>query len=403
MPNSFIGYAEALNLTLSNLHVLPSKSVALDQSLELTTADDLFAQVDAPSCDVSLKDGFAVCSQDIAQASPQQPVRLNVLDTSAAGVLTATRVSTGHTVRILSGAAIPQGADAVVANEFTTDRETWVEVTATAEPGRNILACASDVRAGERMVHSGERLTPGKIGLLAAAGHARVPVVPKPRVALIATGTEIVPPGQPLSQGKVYASNLMTLNAWCMKYGMLTELVFVEDHAPAIRHQLELAASRADAVITSGGAWTSRRDLMAKVLHDLGWQKIFHRVRMGPGKAVGLGLLNGKPVFILPGGPPSNLMAFLAIALPGLIKMAGQNHPPLPVIETVLTKEVTGQADWTQFLFGRLQPAGRMPGFCPEKPLSRLRSMAQADAVLTMAEGVSRIAQGTCLEVQLLN
>lgn len=403
MPNSFIGYAEALDLTLSSLHLLPSQMVALPQSLELTAAEDLLARVDAPSCDVSLKDGFAVCSADLARASSQGPVRLKVLDTTAAGIVKTTCVSPGHAVRILSGAAIPQGADAVVANEFTTDCETWVDVTATAGPGRNILACASDVKAGRCIVRRGERLTPGRIGLLTAAGHASVPVVPKPRVALIATGTEIVPPGRPLSQGQVYASNLMTLNAWCMKYGMQTELIFVEDDAAAIRHQLEPAAERADAVITSGGAWTSQRDLIATVLQDLGWQKIFHRVRMGPGKAVGLGLLTGKPVFILPGGPPSNLVAFLAIALPGLIKMAGQKHPPLPAFQTVLTREVTGQADWTQFLFGRLELSGRMPGFYPEKPRSRLRNMAEADAFLTIAEGVSRIAQGTCLEVQLLN
>ena len=399
MSNSFIGYAEALELTLDNLQALPCKTVPLAQSLGLVAAKDLFALVDAPSCDISLKDGFAVCSTDIAQASRQRPVRLNVLDTSAAGVVRTTRVSPGNAIRILSGAAIPRGADAVVANEFTTDGESRVEVTATAEPGRNILERASDVATGECIVHGGECLTPGRIGLLAAAGHARIPVVPKPRVVIIATGNEIVPPGQPLSQGQVYASNLMTINAWCMKHGMQTELVFAEDDAPTIRGQLELAAERADAVITSGGAWTSRRDLMATVLRDLGWQKIFHRVRMGPGKAVGLGLLTTKPVFILPGGPPSNLIAFLAIALPGLTKMAGRRQPALPTLQAVLTQEVTGQADWTQFLFGRLQPSGRMPGFCPEKPRSRLRNMAQAEALLAIAEGVSRIEQGTCLEI----
>jgi molybdopterin molybdotransferase len=403
MPNSFISYAEALDLTLSNLSTLPRKIVPLDQCLDHTAADDIFSLVDAPSTHVSLKDGFAVRSDDIAHASPDRPVRLNVLDTTAAGCANTSRVTAGHAVRIMSGATIPAGADAVVASEFTRDSETYVSVLGTAERGRNILARASDVESGDRIVERGERLTPGKIGLLAAAGYADVPVVPKPRVVLIATGTEIVPPGQPLSQGKVFASNVMTLNAWCIKFGMRTELVFVEDDASAIRDQLERAATQSDAVLTSGGAWTSRHDWISKVLQTLGCQKIFHHVRMGPGKAVGLGLMSSKPVFILPGGPPSNLLAFLKIALPGLAKMAGQKQPPLPSVETVLAKEVTGQSDWTQFLFGRLQPFDSTPEFLPEKHASRLRSMAQADAILTIAEGIARIAQGTCLRVQLLN
>ena len=150
-----------------------------------------------------------------------------------------------------------------------------------------------------------------------------VPVFRKPVVGIIGTGDEIVEPGNPLAEGKLYASNIITLAGWCNRYKMKTRMTIVKDDYDALFNALKILSEETDAVITSGGAWTGDHDMVAQVLEGLGWEEVFHRIRIGPGKAVGFGMLNKKPVFILPGGPPSNLMGFLQIALPGLLALSG--------------------------------------------------------------------------------
>ena len=142
---------------------------------------------------------------------------------------------------------------------------------------------------------------------------------------------------------------------------------------------------------------------MALILERLGWRQLFHRIRIGPGKAVGFGLLKGKPVFILPGGPPSNLMGFLQIALPGLLKLAGHRHTGLPTIAVKLEHDLTGRfTDWTQFIYGTLQKGDDLPLFRSLRGKSRLQSMAEAQAVAAIAEGKTMLAAGSIINAQLL-
>ncbi len=310
-----IGFAKALQLTLDAITPLEHGNSSLFNLINRVAASDLLALVNSPESDVSLKDGYAVCSADIAQACPERPVQLRVTGEISAGGHFEGRITRGTAVRIWSGAGIPEGADAVLAEEFARQKDDRVLVTAHAEPGRNILPKGTDNRIGQRLVSAGTLLSrPTQIGLLAAAGYSQVPVFRQPRVAVIATGDEVVAPGQELGKGKVFASNLVTVASWCSLQGFSTDVWVVKDEAEAIKDRLIEAVSSADAVLTSGGAWRGDHDLVAKLLDELGWNKIYHRVKMGPGKAVGFGLWQGKPVFCLPGGPPSNQMAFVQLA-----------------------------------------------------------------------------------------
>jgi molybdopterin molybdotransferase len=298
---------------------------------------------------------------------------------------------------------LPEGANAVLAEEFADAEQGAIVAHRHAEPGRNILPRGSDVAAGEIVAPRGSLVTPGLAGILAAAGHSHIPVVRRPEVAIIATGDEVVAPGRPLPEGKLYASNMTTLGGWCRRYGMHTVLTVVQDDFDAIHQTLAAQVERMDAIVTSGGAWTGDRDLVAKVLDRLGWRQVFHRIRIGPGKAVGFGLLKDKPLFILPGGPPSNLMGFLQIALPGLLTLAGQRRAGLPEINVRLASELTGRyADWTQFIFGSLEPNGDLPVFRSLKAKSRLRSMAEAQAVVAIPEGETVLPAGSVVAAQRL-
>ena len=397
-----LSFDNAFQQTLTHISPLDSEQVELVQATGRIAAADLLAQVNSPSVDVSLKDGYAIQSADIADAAPQNPVHLQLVGTVAAGGDWAGEVVSGTAVRILSGAPIPRGAQAVVASEFADDDGQRVTVVNSSEPGRNILPQGSDVALGQPLVSGGTVLRPTVVGFLAAAGHARLPVTRQPRVAIIATGDEVVAPGAPLKEGKLYASNLVNLAAWCARYGMTPTTAVVKDDEQSIRAKLQECIVAHDAIITSGGAWKGDRDLVVRLLDELGWQKIYHRVRIGPGKAVGFGLYEHKPVFCLPGGPPSNHMAFIQLALPGLQKLGGYRNPGLSALEARLAAPVKGQSSWTQFIHGQWADHGDGLSIQPVKFKSRLQMMAQTDGIIMIPEGTDHISAGTTVPVQVL-
>ncbi len=399
-----IGLHEALELTLDRVSSLGTEVIDLADAVDRVAASELFAKIDSPSVDASMKDGYAVISKDVAIASPLKPVRLKLVGCAAAGGRQDLRVEDGTTVQVLTGAKVPTGANAVVSSEFASPETEHVLFEIDAAPGRNILLRGSDVMSGKSLIKPGRRLTPGMVGLMAAAGHSRVEVFRSPSVAIIATGDEIVAPGQPLPEGKLYASNITALGAWCRRYKMDVRMAIVKDDPGEIFEILTAVLDDVDAIITSGGAWTSDRDMVAQILAQLGWEEIFHRIRIGPGKAVGFGLLLGKPVFVLPGGPPSNLMGFLQIAMPGLMRLAGHYQPGLPEIMVRLSADLRGShANWTQFIFGKIEMNHELPTFCSLRNESRLHAMAEADAIVTIPEGQTVLAAGSVVPAQLMS
>jgi len=403
MKHLSLGLSEALALTLQHIRPLGIEDVDLSESTDRIAAADLCALVDSPTIDSSLKDGYAVISREIAGASDEKPVRLRLSGHMEAGGKANLDLLSGTTIRVLTGARIPRGADAILSEEFAQPERDDILAMNSAGPGRNILSRGTDVKCRSCIVKKGQRLSPGIVGLVAAAGHSRVPVFKNPTVAIIGTGDEIVAPGEALSEGKLYASNILTSHAWCRRYKMKTAMAVVHDDIDTLTKTFTKLSAGADAIVTSGGAWTGDRDFVAQVFEGLGWKQYFHRIRIGPGKAVGFGMLREKPVFILPGGPSSNLMGFLQIALPGLLTLAGHTNPHLPVVNARLGDDLEGrQRDWTNFFFGRLEEGGEFPVFYPLRDSSRLRAIAEADAIAGIPEGHDPLAKGSVVPVQVL-
>ncbi|HUJ88845.1 MAG TPA: molybdopterin molybdotransferase MoeA [Syntrophorhabdales bacterium] len=403
MKDMSLGLKEALRMTLEVVRPLPAEDIALVDSIDRVAASDLYALVDSPSMDTSLKDGYAVLSDEIADATAENPVQLRLLGSMAAGGEEEIQIRPGTTVRVLSGARIPTGANAVVAEEFVKQTDNDVLIETFAEPGRNILLRGTDVAFHESILRSGQQISPVVAGLLAAAGHSVVSVFRNPIVGIIGTGDEIIEPGDLAAEGKLYASNIMTVAGWCKKHKMRPRMIIVKDDHHAILRALGILSDEADALITSGGAWTGDHDMVAQILAELGWKQVFHRIRMGPGKAVGFGMLDKKPVFVLPGGPPSNLIAFLQIALPGLLALSGHANPGLPRINARLAYDLRdGTSDWTDFFFGTLEFGDGLPVFYPMKKRSRLSSIAEAAAVASVPEGQNHLPKGSVTSVQLL-
>lgn len=398
-----ISFNDALARTVRNIFPLPYDTVNIAHLTGRVAAVDVVSLIDAPSADVSLKDGYAVRAADIEKASEEYPVVLALDGTVFAGSADTYAVKTGRAVKVMSGAVLPEGTDAVISREFASDDGFQVQIMNNARTGQNILKRGTDIRRGDLIIAKGTMLRPPHIGFIAAAGHSSVKVYAFPHVALIATGDEVLAIGEPFAEGKVFASNLVTCAAWCAHYGMKTDATIVGDNEEEISRVMLRSIDTANCLITSGGAWKSERDLTVRILDTLGWKKIYHRVRMGPGKAVGFGFLNAKPVFCLPGGPPSNQMAFLQLALPGLLSLSGHRDIGLPSVMAVMGETVRGQRDWTQFIYGTLEGGDNTLFFYPlNKTGSRLRMMARAQGIACIPEGEEYIGKGTVISVQML-
>jgi molybdopterin molybdotransferase len=393
-----IGFDQAWDLVRKRMPTLGQEKIHVSKLAGRICARDVIALIDYPSVDSSLKDGYAVVSEDVAFATSGSPVPLKLVGALGAGDTCNVTVSPGRAVKVLSGATIPEGADAVLAEEFAEVGPDGIKAMAHSEQGRNILTKASEIRAGEVLVRAAETLTPAKVGLIVAGGVEEAWVFRQPVVGLLATGSEVLLPGKQPETGKLFASNLALQEAWLRLWSMTTRIRQAGDSFEDLTFAVESILSECDVLLTSGGAWKGDRDLIVKVLDKLGWDLIFHRVRLGPGKAIAMGFLGGKPIFCLPGGPPSNEAAFLLIAFPALTQMAGYSGLPYRSLTGVLEKDVRGQKDWTQVIHCRAERLGSSICLTPLDGKKRLSSMAGADGLLVIPEGVDHIPAGAAVQ-----
>jgi molybdopterin molybdotransferase len=401
----YIGYREALDIISANMRPVGEDEVLLESAVRRVAAEELAALISYPSQDVSLKDGYAVKSADVSPAKMHKPVRLKVVGSVFAGKKYEGRVKNGLAVKICSGAPVPDGAEAVVSGEFCEEISTdEVDVKADAGPGRNILRAGGEVQAGDIIARKGEKLLPALLGLAAAAGIRKIRVYRRPRVALIGIGDEVVAPGERLLPGQLYASNLVTLEAWLALHSISSVNSVAADSEEAIQKEIHKHRKQVDAILTSGGAWGSERDLVVGTLEKMGWQELFHHVRLGPGKGIAFGLWENIPVFCLPGGPASNEMAFLQLALPGLLLMGGETRHPLQSVPARLAEDVKGRNKaWTEFkdAMVTLEENG-----CYTAALynnrSRLQAIAGASGLICVPEGRESLRRGEVVPVQIL-
>lgn len=402
----YLSFRQAIGIIEKNVRSVGEETLFLERCAGRVAASRLAAKISYPSVDVSLKDGFAVKSGDVAEAVWQKPARLKVAGTAFAGGAYIGQVKGGNAVKVCSGAPVPEGADAVVAGEFCEEKSPdEVLIFADAGPGRNIMRVGVEVKAGAVIAEQGERLSPGYLGLAAAAGIHEVKVYRRPRVALISIGDEVVAPGAKLHIGQLYASNLVTMEAWLASFGIPSVASIAADRESSIKQELQKHFNSVDAILTSGGAWGSERDLVLGALEKMGWRKLFHYVRMGPGKGIAFGLWENIPVFCLPGGPASNQMAFLQLALPALLLMGGETRHPLPTVPAKLTEDVQSRHQaWTEFKDAIVTlDAGGCYRVHLYKNRSRLQAIAGAGALLCIPEGQEYLNKGDVVPVQLLN
>ena len=396
----------SLNQAHQHIEKIPSLSptvVSLDRALGLVCAEDATARTNCPTVDSSLKDGFAVVSADIADASSSNPVALSITGAVTAGDdIDRVRVIPGTAVRIMTGASIPDGATSVLASEFAHLEGELVTIWADARPGRNILRRGSDIVKDQIVLNRGQVLGPAHLGFLAAAGLNEISCYPLPRVAVAATGSELVWPGEPVTPGKVAASNMVAAAAEMQTLGITASTVLLRDNLNHLQEQFRQLVQQVDVLITCGGVLDGDKDLTLRAMEQIGMEKIFHRVRIGPGKGACMGWVGNTLVFNLPGGPPSNHVALLLLALPGIRRLMGFIDPLPEKRKALVTEELTGQEDWTQLIYSGVKYKNGFLAAVPLRSEGRFEAMAMADGLIEIPEGCTVIREGDPAEVWIL-
>lgn len=345
-----VSVEEASRIILRQVSPLPGEEVALLQAAGRVLFENVRASRNVPPFANSAMDGYAVRWLDVARASATDPVTLSVLEDVPAGYVARRRVTKGNATRIMTGAPVPRGADAIVRVEYTEFIGDRVRISRVDGQGSHIRGIGEDIQKGRPILKKGRLLTSADIGLLASVGKSRVRVYRRPTVAIISTGDELLEVDDAPRPGKIVNSNSYTLSAAVQEIGALPHLLgIVRDK----RKSLASAFKRAfhyDVVITSGGVSVGDYDLVKGALLDVGVRMALWRVAQRPGHPFAFGRMGSKPVFGLPGNPVSSAVSFLLYARPALLKMMGYKSFFLPVIHATLEHEIKKTKGLKEFI-----------------------------------------------------
>lgn len=395
---------EALASVLAGLPRLGAEQAALTGACGRVLAEPIRAPRDVPSFRNSAMDGYAVRAQDVADATAAAPVVLRIIETIGAGAVPQRRVEPGTASRIMTGAVLPEGADAVVRVEDTHDAGVTVEVRAAVRAGNAVRLPGEDLGAGEEVLPAGRLLRPADVGLLASVGVAMVRVVRRPRVTILATGDELVDLGQPLRPGRIVNSNAYMLAAAVQEAGGVTTVLGIVPDQPQPLREAFAEACRADMVLSTGGVSMGSFDYVRRILHDMGYEERFWRVAQKPGKPLTFGLLRGTPVFGLPGNPVSSLVCFYVYVLPALRTMMGLRKVHLPTVDATLAEDICKTERLTEFVRCVLEGSpncyrARSTG---SQSSGVLRSMSSGNGLIVGPPELSVLESGSSVRVVLL-
>lgn len=376
----------------------PAVVLAPGDALGLVLATDVVAALSLPGFDNSAMDGFAALATDIAAATAENPVTLPVTDDIPAGRTDTQPLKPGTAQRIMTGAPLPPGATTVVPVEstdadFSTSAE-QVQIRAATKDGQHIRRAGEDVAAGTTVLRAGQLLTPAALGLVAALGLAEVSVLPRPRVLVMSTGTELVAPGTALLPGQIYESNAVMLAAAVRDAGAeVIASTMVGDDVAAFRAALEAHAGQADLIITTGGVSAGAYEV---VKDALGGEVEFTKVAMQPGMPQGCGRVAGVPIVTLPGNPVSALVSFEVFLRPPLRAAMGL-LADRPRITATLAEDLTSPAGKRQFRRGVL--TGDIVTSYGPPASHHLRWLASSNCLLDIPQGVDKVAAGSQVDV----
>jgi molybdopterin molybdotransferase len=390
---NLISIEEAQRLVLDRVERLPAETLPADAALGRVLAEGATAVVDLPPFDSSAMDGFALRSSDT-------PGRLPVVHRIAAGSPAPRALEAGEAMGIATGGVVPEGADAVIPIEYVVEHDNTLEIEKPVEQGANVRPAGGDIRAGETVVGTGVLLGAPQLAALGAAGIAEVQVARRPRAAVVVTGSELRPPGEPLAPGQIYEANGILLEAQLVSAGAEVERASsVADEEAAHREALSRGLE-ADVLVTSGGVSVGPHDLVRAIEAELGVEEVFWGVSVKPGKPISFGVAGNRLVFGLPGNPVSVLVGFELFVRPALLALQGVPDP-LPRFEHgILGSALSRNRGRDELVRARVrhEPQGAVLEPLPGRESHMIVRAAGADALVFVPRGDGELAAGGPVE-----
>ncbi len=391
-----MAFAEYLDRVLALAAPLPVERVPLIDAVGLVLAEDVTVPRDLPGFDNASMDGYAVRADDVSSV----PTTLRVTDDIAAGSLAHSAVAPGCAARIMTGAPMPPGADAVIRIEWTDGGEAMVRIDRTVPLGNDIRCAGEDLTAGAVAVRRGTEITVRGVALLASCDREQVLAYRRPRVTVISTGDELVVAGNPVGAGQVVDSNGPLLVAAARSVGAVVQHIGpVADEVPAFSEALDAAVASSDLVITSGGVSMGAYDTVKAVLSERGGVA-FAKVAMNPGMPQGCGAVAGTPIITLPGNPVSTYVSFEAFVRPALRSMMGHTDRVRPTRSAIIEADLQSPEHKRQFARGILRGEEQLRVAPVRGQGSHMLSgLADANCLIVLPEGIAFVSAGDVVEV----
>lgn len=396
---------EALENILDAVSPLGLEKVNLFEALGRVIGEDVHAGRAIPPKDNSAMDGYALRAEDTRGASPDNPLILKVVEDIPAGAVPQKRIEPGQASRIMTGAPIPEGANAVVPMEESRREGGGVAILAEAATGRDIRRAGEDVQPGEKVISRGEIIRPAEIGMLSSLGRSFIFVHQRPLVAIVATGDELTDVDEPTSPWKIVSSNSYALAALARDCGAIPMQLGIardrrEDLVEAFRN-----AMRADLIVSSGGVSVGDYDLVKDVMKQEGNRMQFWRVAMRPGRPLAFGSMGGVPTVGLPGNPVSTMVSFELFVRPALLKMMGHKNLFRRTVRARLEEEIHKKPGVRHFIRARIQrrKEGYVVVTTGDQGSGILKSMVRANGLIVLPEESTKVGAGETVNVQLLD
>lgn len=397
---------EALRIVLEYIRTLPAEEVSLIEALGRILAEPVYADIAIPQHDNSAMDGYAVRADDLKGASKNHPVNVDVIADLRAGEMPAHSVSKNRVIRIMTGAVIPQGADAVVMVEYTErDGKNKVNIFHEAQHGDNIRKTGEDITNGELVIQKGTLLNSAHIGILASLGRSRIKVTRRPKVAVLATGDEIIDIDDALEPGKLRSSNSYTLHSQIVQCsGIPKNLGIAHDKPEELKGKISQGLD-CDLILTSGGVSVGDYDLVKYILLQMGTEIKFWKVAIKPGKPLVFGMIQGIPLFGLPGNPVSSMICFEIFVRPAILKLLGTAHDTRKEFDAVLEEDIQKKKGLRYFLRAhtRWDEGVFLTRTIGPQGSGILKSMALANSLIILPEEEVEIVKGTRVTVRFLD
>jgi molybdopterin molybdotransferase len=400
-----ISVEKALEAILANFRPLGLEKINILKTGGRVISEDIFAPRNIPSANNSAMDGYAVRHTDTKGAIKNKPLNLKIIEDIPAGKVAQKKINKGEAARIMTGAVIPEGADAVIRQEDTRKEGKTITIYTTAKKAENIRFAGEDVRKGELVVKKGMSLRPADIGMLAALGKAFVSVYQKPRVAIMSTGDELVDIETDPPPGKIVNSNSYSLAAQVLECGAIPVLLGISKDKKADLQETFKTALHADLIISSGGVSVGDFDFVKNVMGEIGNAMHFWQVAMRPGKPLAFGAIENVPLFGLPGNPVSAMVSFEQFVRPSLLKMMGHTKIFRQTVKAICADEFQKKAGFRHFIRAIVKKEKNryVAVTTGDQGSGILKSMVTANALIVMGENETRIKKGTEVTVQLLD